>query len=181
MMRQGDLYLVFESMDVDLKGLRNRLIAEGRGLSGADIRSIAYQILNGAKYMHSANIVHRDLKFSNILVSTGLEGGYETKIADLGLSRVILPDGREGVEEGKDGGGGTAEAATADGDDGGDAMGEDDSDTSPMSIDSETLSALARETDPLEIDRVYSDAPFYPLAQQLTVHVVTRWYRAPGK
>ena len=53
------------------------------------MKSILWQILNGACYLHSNWILHRDLKPANILVvGDGLERGV-VKIADLGLARVF--------------------------------------------------------------------------------------------
>ena len=43
-----------------------------------------YQLLRGLKYIHSANVLHRDLKPGNIL----LNANSELKICDFGLARV---------------------------------------------------------------------------------------------
>ena len=48
------------------------------------VKYIVYQILRGLKYMHSAGVLHRDLKPQNILVNTRLDA----RICDLGLARV---------------------------------------------------------------------------------------------
>jgi len=42
------------------------------------------QILRGLKYIHSANVLHRDLKSSNLL----LNANCDLKICDFGLSRT---------------------------------------------------------------------------------------------
>ncbi|KAE8670450.1 Mitogen-activated protein kinase 5 [Hibiscus syriacus] len=42
-----------------------------------------YQILRGLKYIHSANVIHRDLKPNNLL----LNANYDLKICDFGLAR----------------------------------------------------------------------------------------------
>lgn len=44
-----------------------------------------YQVLKGMKYLHSADIVHRDMKPSNLL----LNEDCLVKIADLGLARTL--------------------------------------------------------------------------------------------
>jgi len=47
-----------------------------------------YQILRGMKYIHSARILHRDLKPRNLLVNTNCD----LKICDFGLARADLPE-----------------------------------------------------------------------------------------
>lgn len=44
-----------------------------------------YQILRGLKYIHSANVLHRDLKPTNIF----LNANCDLKIADFGLARTL--------------------------------------------------------------------------------------------
>jgi serine/threonine protein kinase len=50
-----------------------------------------YQILRGLKYIHSANVIHRDLKPRNILVNSNCD----LKICDFGLARVDDPQYRD--------------------------------------------------------------------------------------
>lgn len=56
-------------------------------LSDAHFQSFIYQTLCGLKYIHSANVLHRDLKPGNLLVNADCE----LKICDFGLARGYSP------------------------------------------------------------------------------------------
>jgi len=75
-----DIYLVFEFMESDLHAVIRANILE-------DIhkRFIIYQLLKAFKYMHSANVIHRDMKPSNLL----LNSECLLKVADFGLARLM--------------------------------------------------------------------------------------------
>jgi len=75
-----DIYLVFEYMETDLHAVIRAGILE-------DIHKqyIMYQLLKAVKYMHSASVLHRDMKPSNLL----LNSECFLKVADLGLARSI--------------------------------------------------------------------------------------------
>ena len=51
-----------------------------------EIKCIIKQIIEGVKYLHELNIVHRDLKMANIL----LNNKGEVKIGDFGLARTLV-------------------------------------------------------------------------------------------
>ena len=48
------------------------------------------QIISAVEYCHTKNIVHRDLKLENIMMSSGLDSAIP-KIVDFGLSKIIGP------------------------------------------------------------------------------------------
>jgi mitogen-activated protein kinase 7 len=77
--RYNELYLYEELMEADL----HAIIRSGQPLTDAHYQSFIYQILCGLKYIHSANVLHRDLKPGNILVNADCE----LKICDFGLAR----------------------------------------------------------------------------------------------
>ncbi|XP_020572297.1 mitogen-activated protein kinase 4-like isoform X2 [Phalaenopsis equestris] len=79
-----DVYLVYELMDTDL----NHIIKSPQPLSNDHVQYFLYQLLRGLKYIHSANILHRDLKPGNILVNANCD----LRICDFGLARSSSRD-----------------------------------------------------------------------------------------
>jgi tRNA A-37 threonylcarbamoyl transferase component Bud32 len=82
-----DVYLIMPRLDVSL----DRVINVMR-LPLGHVKYLLYQLLRGLLYLHSAGIIHRDLKTANILIN---EERAELKIADFGLSRVVEEAGDE--------------------------------------------------------------------------------------
>jgi|GEM_PF-7044898 len=79
---QGHYALVMEYMD---KGSLYKLLQdEGESLLWQRRTSIAYGVGNGLAYLHSQNVLHRDLKSLNVLMSRD----YQPKIGDFGLSKI---------------------------------------------------------------------------------------------
>ncbi|KAI2805966.1 Mitogen-activated protein kinase 14 [Blomia tropicalis] len=74
----AEVYLVNQLMSSDL----NKIIKSQR-LSDDHVRFLVYQMLRGLKYIHSAGVIHRDLKPGNIVVNEDCE----LKIVDFGLAR----------------------------------------------------------------------------------------------
>ena len=72
-------------MEADL----HAIVRSGQPLSDAHFQSFLYQTLCGLKYIHSANVLHRDLKPGNLLVNADCE----LKICDFGLARGYTPGG----------------------------------------------------------------------------------------
>jgi len=75
-----DIYIVTELMDTDL----HRIIRSPQDLSDDHVRYFVYQVIRGLKFLHSANVLHRDLKPNNLLVNANCD----LKICDLGLARM---------------------------------------------------------------------------------------------
>ncbi|KAJ2916303.1 hypothetical protein MD484_g4122, partial [Candolleomyces efflorescens] len=78
-----EVYLYEELMEADL----HAIIRSGQPLTDAHFQSFIYQTLCGLKYIHSANVLHRDLKPGNLLVNADCE----LKICDFGLARGYTP------------------------------------------------------------------------------------------
>jgi mitogen-activated protein kinase 1/3 len=152
-----DLYLIFEYVDTDMY----KLILSPQFLSDIHIQTLLYQMLVALKYIHSANVIHRDMKPANIL----LNEDCSLKICDFGLSRVITP-----VPKAAD------PPSLLPG-------------TRPV-LGMRQMSVDAREEEE-RLCHKGAPAPGQgqgqgpdqrqgsPLNRQLTKHVVTRWYRPP--
>lgn len=56
-------------------------------LSIQEIKSIFLRIAEGLKFIHDSNIIHRDIKPNNVLITQD-----EVKIADFGVSKLLSPD-----------------------------------------------------------------------------------------
>lgn len=61
----------------------HQIIKSGQTLTNEHVQYFLYQILRGMKFIHSASVIHRDLKPGNLLVNADCE----LKICDFGLSR----------------------------------------------------------------------------------------------
>ncbi|KAH9169842.1 kinase-like protein [Lactarius sanguifluus] len=73
----------------------HQIIKSGQMLSNEHVQYFTYQILRGMKYIHSASVVHRDLKPGNLLVNSDCE----LKICDFGLSRGFDSTPEEGTSQ----------------------------------------------------------------------------------
>lgn len=79
-----DIYVVFELMESDL----HQVIKANDDLTKEHYQFFLYQLLRALKYIHTANVYHRDLKPKNILANSNCK----LKICDFGLARVAFND-----------------------------------------------------------------------------------------
>ncbi|KNZ73974.1 Mitogen-activated protein kinase SLT2/MPK1 [Termitomyces sp. J132] len=84
-----EVYLYEELMEADLHAIASIKIRSRQPLTDAHFQSFLYQTLCGLKYIHSANVLHRDLKPGNLLVNADCD----LKICDFGLARGYTPGG----------------------------------------------------------------------------------------
>ncbi|KAK6117327.1 hypothetical protein DH2020_048918 [Rehmannia glutinosa] len=82
------LYLVFEYMQHDLAGLSS---SPGIKFTEPQVKCYVHQLLSGLEHCHNRNVLHRDIKGSNLLID---DGGV-LKIADFGLASFFDPDKKQ--------------------------------------------------------------------------------------
>eukprot|EP00043_Microstomoeca_roanoka_P007797 m.75443 g.75443 ORF g.75443 m.75443 type:complete len:367 (-) comp13980_c1_seq1:179-1279(-) len=90
-----EVYLVLNLMETDLHKLLKSLHRRGECLSESHTCFFLYQMFLGVKYIHSANVMHRDLKPGNMLINVS---NCDLRICDFGLSRVYDPEYRQSGE-----------------------------------------------------------------------------------
>jgi p38 MAP kinase len=74
------LYFVLNYVDYDL----SKVIKRGAAFTEEHIQLLVYSLLRGLKFIHSAGVIHRDLKPTNI----GISRNSDLTILDFGLARV---------------------------------------------------------------------------------------------
>ncbi|XP_058779476.1 mitogen-activated protein kinase 19-like [Vicia villosa] len=79
-----DIYVVFELMESDL----HQVIKANDDFTREHQQFFLYQMLRALKFMHTANVYHRDLKPKNILANANCK----LKVCDFGLARVAFHD-----------------------------------------------------------------------------------------
>lgn len=84
MLDVNELTYIFVVMDLSEFSLKN-LMDSDQKIEEDHVVSIIYNILSALNFVHSANIVHRDMKPANIL----MDDNCQVKICDFGLSRCL--------------------------------------------------------------------------------------------
>ena len=77
----SDVYLVFEYMETDLEA-----VVRANLLEDVHKRYVSYQLLKALIYLHSAGVIHRDVKPSNLL----LNSNGHMKLGDFGRRLSVL-------------------------------------------------------------------------------------------
>ena len=77
------LFLVLDLVETDFKILMEK--SDQIKINETHVKTILYNQLCALKFLHSANIIHRDIKPGNILI----DSNCGVKICDFGLARVM--------------------------------------------------------------------------------------------
>lgn len=80
----AEIYVITELLQSDL----HKIIVSPQPLTSDHVKVFLYQILRGLRYLHSARVLHRDIKPGNLLVNSNCV----LKICDFGLARIEEPD-----------------------------------------------------------------------------------------
>ncbi|KAN0063859.1 hypothetical protein ACQY0O_003464 [Thecaphora frezii] len=92
---KDSLYMVFENCP-DGPVIEVQPHHQSEPLDEETARSYFIQIMLGMEYLHSNDIVHRDIKPDNILLS---DGGRTCKIVDFGVSEMFLKPGDDTMQK----------------------------------------------------------------------------------
>ncbi|DBA02684.1 TPA: hypothetical protein N0F65_010509 [Lagenidium giganteum] len=95
-LRNGKTYLVLEYMDSDLETVI-KATDELPVLPVAHVKTYLRMLLEGVQELHSRNILHRDLKPNNLLISQRTDESKKVvaKITDFGMAAVMEPTDAE--------------------------------------------------------------------------------------
>ena len=87
----AEIYVITELLQSDL----HKIIVSPQPLTADHVKVFLYQILRGLRYLHSARVLHRDIKPGNLLVNSNCV----LKICDFGLARIEEPDSSKNMTQ----------------------------------------------------------------------------------
>ena len=87
----AEIYVITELLQSDL----HKIIVSPQPLTADHVKVFLYQILRGLRYLHSARVLHRDIKPGNLLVNSNCV----LKICDFGLARIEEPDSTKNMTQ----------------------------------------------------------------------------------
>lgn len=66
------------------------------GLDSSDFFRVCEDLVSAIEHLHQMNLVHRDVKPANILISKLCDGKSIYKVADFGAARILMPNQQYG-------------------------------------------------------------------------------------
>ena len=97
MFREGDVWICMEVMDTSVDKFYTKVFGAGRTIPECVLGKIAFSVVSALHYLHSKlKVIHRDVKPSNILVSTS----GKVKMCDFGISGHLVDSVAKTIDAG---------------------------------------------------------------------------------
>ena len=97
MFREGDVWICMEVMDTSVDKFYAKVFGNGREMPEWVMGKIAFSVVSALHYLHSnLKVIHRDVKPSNILVSTS----GKVKMCDFGISGYLVDSVAKTIDAG---------------------------------------------------------------------------------
>ena len=97
MFREGDVWICMEVMDTSVDKFYTKGFGAGRTIPECVLGKIAFSVVSALHYLHfDLRVIHRDVKPSNILVSTS----GKVKMCDFGISGHLVDSVAKTIDAG---------------------------------------------------------------------------------
>jgi len=97
MFREGDVWICMEVMDTSVDKFYQKVFANKRDMPEWVIGKIAFSVVSALHYLHTKlRVIHRDVKPSNILMSTN----GKVKMCDFGISGYLVDSVAKTIDAG---------------------------------------------------------------------------------
>lgn len=97
MFREGDVWICMEVMDTSVDKFYAKVFGNGREMPECVLGKIAFSVVSALHYLHKKlKVIHRDVKPSNILVSSS----GKVKMCDFGISGYLVDSVAKTIDAG---------------------------------------------------------------------------------
>jgi len=97
MFREGDVWICMEVMDTSVDKFYAKVFGNGRDMQEWVLGKIAFSVVSALNYLHKKlKVIHRDVKPSNILVSSS----GKVKMCDFGISGYLVDSVAKTIDAG---------------------------------------------------------------------------------
>ena len=97
MFREGDVWICMEVMETSVDKFYSRVFKNNRDMPEWVLGKIAFSVVSALHYLHTKlKVIHRDVKPSNILVSTN----GKVKMCDFGISGYLVDSVAKTIDAG---------------------------------------------------------------------------------